>query len=55
MQGRDGRSALHIASVAGNTEVLKVLLKGNAQVNMQDESGISAIMLASIAGHNKFF
>ena len=46
-----GKSALMIASLNGKLEVVKLLLKNGAQVDLQDGGGWSALMCASVEGH----
>ena len=48
-----GRLAISIIEAAnkGNIEVVKLLLKENADVNIQDKNGVTALMLASLNGH----
>ena len=41
------------AAKIGNTEVVKLLLKENVDVNIQKENGVTALMLASQKGHTQ--
>ena len=41
------------AAKIGNTEVVKLLLKENTDVNIQKEDGVTALMLASLNGHTQ--
>ena len=41
------------AAKIGNTEVVKLLIKENADVNVQDEDGWTALLLASLNGHTQ--
>ena len=41
------------AAKTGNTEVVKLLLKENVDVNVQDEEGVTALMIASENGHTQ--
>ena len=41
------------AAKIGNTEVVKLLLKENADVNIQNENGWTSLMLASLNGHSQ--
>lgn len=49
-RGHGGRTPLMIAAEAGLTEVAAVLLELGAQINLQDDTGLSAYMLAARAG-----
>ena len=42
-----------IASHNGHTKVVKILHEYGAQVNMQDNNGMSALMAANIHGHTE--
>ena len=41
------------AAKTGNTEVVKLQLKEHVNVNIQDEDGVTALMLASLNGHTQ--
>ena len=47
----NGRTALMIASQEGHCEIVRLLLRRGAQVDLQDSKGWSALMLACRAGH----
>lgn len=47
-----GRSALMFASSEGHTNVLSVLISHGANVNFQDNNGLTALIKASIRGQN---
>ncbi len=44
---------LHVASEIGNKELVELLLQNGADVNAQDNEGLTALMLASIKGHTE--
>jgi len=49
----DDLTALITASSAGHMDIVKILIKGGADVNAADKDGITALMEASIMGHEK--
>jgi ankyrin len=42
-----GNTALHIASLAGQEEVVKLLVKYNANINCQSQNGFSPLYMAA--------
>uniref|UniRef100_A0A2C9KIL6 Uncharacterized protein n=1 Tax=Biomphalaria glabrata TaxID=6526 RepID=A0A2C9KIL6_BIOGL len=44
-------TALMLASKLGNLQTVRVLLKFNADINIQDSEGLTALMFASQKGH----
>ncbi|KAI8514586.1 Unconventional myosin-XVI [Branchiostoma belcheri] len=48
---RDGRTALHWASLYGQTGVVKLLIQHGADVGARDEDGETALHWASVNGH----
>ena len=51
-KGEKGMTALHLASLAGHTDVVRILLKSEAHTgNMKDNNNMTALQLASLAGH----
>ena len=44
-------TALHLASLAGHTEVVRILLKGGSNRNLKNNNNMTALHLASLAGH----
>jgi len=49
------QTALHLACVSGNLEVVKLLLKKKANVNIQDRNGWTAVHFAAGEGHIAIF
>ncbi|KAF8587329.1 ankyrin [Ramaria rubella] len=47
-----GYTSLHLAADRGNTDVVKALLDGGADVTIQDPDEFTALDLADIGGHN---
>lgn len=47
----DGNTALHIASLAGNTRAIRILLKNKIDVNIKNKKKQTALMLAVISQH----
>ena len=45
--GRRDRTALHYASIANNVEVVKVLLRFNADQELTDNTGYTALNLSN--------
>ncbi|XP_059609731.1 ankyrin repeat and sterile alpha motif domain-containing protein 1B-like [Phlebotomus argentipes] len=52
VQDSNGYSALHYASLNGHTDVVRVLLIGDANPNIQDNRGSGPLHLAAWAGHH---
>lgn len=50
-RGEKGRTALHIAAAEGHVEVVLLLLKVGAEVDMLDDQQITALIAASDKGH----
>jgi serine/threonine-protein phosphatase 6 regulatory ankyrin repeat subunit B len=53
LQDKKGRSALMIASVEGQDEVVQLLLGKGAAVDICDNDGQSALTLAEAKGHHR--
>ncbi len=51
VQKYDGVTALHLAALNGNYDVVKALIDKRADVNVGDEDGWTALMYASKKGH----
>ena len=49
-EATDRKSALMLASLKGQAEVVTILLQHQANVNLLSHGNISALMLASVAG-----
>lgn len=49
---KKGNTALHIASLAGQEEVVKLLLQYNASVNAQSQNGFSPLYMAAQENHD---
>jgi ankyrin repeat protein len=49
----DGQTPLHWAASRGHTEVAKLLLASNAEVNAESNSGETPLQLAAIGGHKE--
>lgn len=49
---KKGNTALHIASLAGQEEVVKLLLEHNALVNAQSQNGFSPLYMAAQENHD---
>jgi ankyrin repeat protein len=49
-RGRLNRSALHVACLAGNVEIVHALIETGADVNARDEHGVTPLLEASRAG-----
>jgi ankyrin repeat protein len=47
---RQGRSALHAASVKGNSDLVKLLLENNFDINLQDNHGDTPVFIAACRG-----
>ena len=50
-----GWSALMVAVAADNVDLVLVLLERGAQINLQDESGTSSLMLSCLAGYTRSY
>ena len=48
---QDGRTPLHLAALSGSEQVLALLLGANANVNLTDKSGMTALHKAATLGH----
>ncbi|NXW36735.1 ANK2 protein, partial [Phaetusa simplex] len=48
---RKGNTALHIASLAGQAEVVKVLVKEGANINAQSQNGFTPLYMAAQENH----
>jgi len=46
---KDGGTALHVASEAGQTKCVELLLNAGAQINLRDENGI--VLFCSFSIH----
>ncbi|PNH02629.1 Ankyrin repeat domain-containing protein 1, partial [Tetrabaena socialis] len=51
VQGREGSTALHCASMEGHTEVVEALLRAGADMAAKDDAGFTALHWASQEGH----
>lgn len=49
---KKGNTALHIASLAGQEEVVKLLLQHNASVNAQSQNGFTPLYMAAQENHD---
>lgn len=47
-----GNTALHIASLAGQEEVVKVLIQLGANVNVQSQNGFTPLYMAAQENHD---
>ena len=52
-RGKDGWTALMLASLNGHQQVVELLLKQHADINTQNEGGWTALMIASLNGHHQ--
>ncbi|KAF5271907.1 hypothetical protein FQR65_LT05054 [Abscondita terminalis] len=50
-----GRTPLHAAVKEGHLEVVRLLIKRNANVNAQDEAGVTPLLLAGASKNNSTF
>lgn len=50
-RSRDGRSALGVASLRGNVDIVGILLEQGASQEIRDHTGLLPIHLATIGGH----
>lgn len=50
---REGRTALHIACLNGNSEATALLLRANANVNAMDTMGVTPLLVAQKEGHTE--
>ncbi len=50
-QGREGRTALILAAVGGQIDIVELLLAANARVNVGDDAGTTALGWAASQGH----
>jgi serine/threonine-protein phosphatase 6 regulatory ankyrin repeat subunit B len=48
-----GATALMFASMLGNLEVVRALLAAKADVNIKCDNGVTALMEASVNGHQE--
>lgn len=48
-----GNTALHIASLAGRLEVVKLLVEKGAEINVQSQNGFTPLYMASQEGHSE--
>ena len=48
-----GETALIYASLAGNIEVCKLLTESNAEINKQDDHGLTALVVACSSNQSK--
>lgn len=49
---KKGNTALHIASLAGQKEVIKLLIQYNANVNIQSLNGFTPLYMAAQENHD---
>lgn len=49
---KKGNSALHIASLAGQKEVIKILVQHDADVNLQSQNGFTPLYMAAQENHD---
>ena len=49
---KKGNTALHIASLAGQEEVVKLLIQHNASVNVQSQNGFTPLYMAAQENHD---
>jgi ankyrin repeat protein len=47
----DGSSSLHVASLKGHLDIVNLLIKNNADVNIRDENHITPLHVAAQQGH----
>ena len=47
-----GNTALHIASLAGQEEVVKILVSHSASVNVQSQNGFTPLYMAAQENHD---
>jgi ankyrin len=52
---KKGNTALHIASLAGQKEVIQLLLQKQASVNVQSQSGFTPLYMAAQENHDGEF
>ena len=50
---QDGRAPLHLAALSGSEQVLALLLGAGADVNLTDNSGMTALHKAATLGHSR--
>ena len=50
---QDGRTALIVASAAGHSDMVSLLLHRGADVNTRDKGGRTALTWASVNGHTR--
>lgn len=48
-----GNTALHIASLAGQEEVVKILIQNGASVNVQSQNGFTPLYMAAQENHDR--
>ncbi|KAJ8268874.1 hypothetical protein COCON_G00114810 [Conger conger] len=51
VESRKGNTALHIASLAGQGEVVKILVKRGADINSQSQNGFTPLYMAAQENH----
>lgn len=45
---------MHIAALAGQLEVAKILLENKAEINVQSQNGFTPLYMAAQEGHHHF-
>jgi len=51
--GAKGNTALHIAASKGHLDAVKVLLRGNVEIDKKGRGGMTAAHMAAQAGHSQ--
>lgn len=46
-----GNTALHIASLAGQEEIVQILVQNNVQINVQSQNGFTPLYMAAQENH----
>ena len=48
-----GNTALHISSLAGHGQIVKILVDAGAHVNLQAQAGFTPLYMAAQEGHSE--
>jgi serine/threonine-protein phosphatase 6 regulatory ankyrin repeat subunit B len=53
MKTNDGLSPLLISSLKGHSEIVRLLLENNADINIKTSEGATALMISAANGHTE--